>query len=320
MTRTKILLMLFSALIFFSCDKKATKQAIHEIKFIKVSDKINLELLDWGGSGTPMLFLSGMGNSAHVFDGFAPRFTDQFHVYALTRRGFGASSQPKSGYNLAALSQDIMSVIDHLQLKKVILVGHSIAGEEITKIAADHPGKIEKIIYLDAAYDRTELSKIFAIMPQPPAPKSSDSASIEAVSKFEKRVNGISMPSEELKQVLVFSKEGKLLKSVTPDSISGAMINLVVKPDYKKIKCSCLAIYAKFEKVKDIFAFYDTLDSLKNKSKARQLFQLLTKFTTESPRFFLKESKNGIVKTIKGHHYLFLSNPDETEKLMRDFL
>lgn len=317
---TKIILILASTLILFSCNKKASKQPIHEIKFIKVSDKINLELLDWGGTGTPMLFLTGMGNSAHVFDGFAPRFTDKFHVYALTRRGFGASSQPKTGYSLAALSQDIMSVIDHLHLKKVILVGHSIAGEEITKIATDHPSKIEKIIYIDAAYDRTELSKIFAIMPQPPAPKSSDSASIDAVSKFEKRVNGISMPNEELKQVLIFSKEGKLLKSVTPDSISGAMINIVVKPDYKKIKCPSLAIYAKFNRVKDVFAFYDTPDSLKSKSNAKQLFQLLTKFTTESPALFAKESKNGIVKKIKGRHYLFLSNPDETEKLMRDFL
>jgi hypothetical protein len=128
------------------------------------------------------------------------------------------------------------------------------------------------------------------------------------------------MPHEELKQVMIFSKEGKLLKSVTPDSISGAMIGIIVKPDYKKIEAPSLAIYAKFNKVKDIFAFYDTSDSLKNKSKATQLFQLMTRFTTESPALFLKESKNGIVKKIKGHHYLFLSNPDETEKLMRDFL
>jgi len=320
MTRTKIILILASILISFSCNKQAVKEQIHKIKFIKVSDKVNLELLDWGGTGTPMFFLTGMGNSAHVFDEFAPRFTDKFHVYALTRRGFGASSQPKDGYNLATLSQDIISVIDHLHLKKVILVGHSIASEEITKIAGDHPGKIEKIVYIDAAYDRTELSKIFTLMPQFPAPKSSDSASIEAVSRYEKRVNGISMPHEELKQVMIFSKEGKLLKSVTPDSISGAMISIVVKPDYKKIKCPSLAIYAKFNKVKDIFAFYDTSDSLKNKSKAKQLFQLMIRFTTESPALFLKESKNGIVKKIKGHHYLFLSNPDETEKLMRDFL
>jgi non-heme chloroperoxidase len=89
-----------------------------------------------------------MGNSAHVFDEFAPKFTDKFHVYALTRRGFGASSQPKDGYNLATLCKDIISVIDHLHLKKVILVGHSIASEEITKLPETTPAKLRRLFIL----------------------------------------------------------------------------------------------------------------------------------------------------------------------------
>lgn len=50
---------------------------------------IHLHYLDWGGSGPALLFLAGVNCNAHQFDGFAPRFTEQFHTLALTRRGCG---------------------------------------------------------------------------------------------------------------------------------------------------------------------------------------------------------------------------------------
>lgn len=46
----------------------------------------------------PVVFLAGLGFTAHVFDDFAPRLTDRHHVVAITRRGFGASSKPDGGY------------------------------------------------------------------------------------------------------------------------------------------------------------------------------------------------------------------------------
>src|SRR6188472_2757184 len=122
MKRLKIILIAFTIVSFVGCTNRSEKLPSHEIKLIKITKEVSLELLDWGGNGTPMLFLSGLGNSAHIFDDFAPKFTDKFHVYALTRRGFGSSSQPKNGYDIKTLSQDIISVIDQLHLKKVILV------------------------------------------------------------------------------------------------------------------------------------------------------------------------------------------------------
>lgn len=319
MKRIKIALIFVTLLLSLSCNKKPEKLLNHNIKFIKIRNNVNLEILDWGGNGTPMLFLSGLGNSAHVFDNFAPRFTDEFHVYALTRRGFGSSSQPENGYDLATLCKDIISIINKLHFKKVILVGHSIAGEEITKIAANYPDKVDKIIYLDAAYDRTELGKLFAVMPEFPTPKAADSTSFQTVKKFLKKVNGINVPDEDLREITIFSKEGKYLKDVTPNSIAGALYRMVIKPDYKNINCPALAIYATQNSAKDLIPFYENLDSI-NKNKANQLFVLWSKFEKENPEKFLNESKNGVVKKIKGHHYIFISNPNETEKFMRDFL
>jgi len=319
MNGTKIIVILATIVLSFSCDKKNEKLPSHEIKFIKISNEVSLEVLDWGGNGAPILFLSGLGNSAHVFDDFAPKFTDKFHVYALTRRGFGASSQPKNGYDIKTLSQDIISVIDQLHLKKVILVGHSIAGEEMTKTGNDYPDRIEKIIYLDAAYDRTLLANQFTPMPEDPTPNATDSTSIQTMKKFWKELRGVSFPNEELQQIMTFSKEGKYLKDVTPVAIAGSIFKNVIKPEYSTIKCPSLAIYAKYDSVKVAFAFYEMLDSV-NKNKANQFFPIWIEISTESSGRFLKESKNGIVKRIKGYHYIFISNSDETEKSMRDFL
>ena len=71
--------------------------SLHQATFVTVAEGINLEVLDWGGSGQVVL-LSGSGNSAHVFDEFAPKLVDCCHVYGVTRRGHGVSSRPQAGY------------------------------------------------------------------------------------------------------------------------------------------------------------------------------------------------------------------------------
>jgi pimeloyl-ACP methyl ester carboxylesterase len=67
----------------------------HQVRFVVVDSSVRLEVLDWGGTGRPILFV-GCYLSAHVYDEIAPKVTDQFHVYAVTRRGVGASDRPRS--------------------------------------------------------------------------------------------------------------------------------------------------------------------------------------------------------------------------------
>jgi pimeloyl-ACP methyl ester carboxylesterase len=125
----------------------------HKSDFVTVHG-INLHYLDWGGSGDVLLFLAGLGCNAHVFDDLAPRFTDTFHVMALTRRGHGASDHPETGYDIDTLTEDIFRFLDVLGIEKVILAGHSMANVELSHFAALHPERVLKLIFLDAAYDR----------------------------------------------------------------------------------------------------------------------------------------------------------------------
>jgi non-heme chloroperoxidase len=112
-------------------------------------------VLDWGGSGRPLVLLAGLGDTAHVFDEFAPKLTATYHVYGITRRGFGSSSAPaplNGNYSADRLGDDVLAVIDSLELSRPVLVGHSYAGEELSSVGSRHPDKVAGLIYLEAAY------------------------------------------------------------------------------------------------------------------------------------------------------------------------
>jgi len=115
---------------------------------------IRLHYLDWGGKGPTLIFLTGMGSSAYIFNKFAPRFNDQFRVLALTRRGHGDPDTPETGYDADTLIEDIRQFMDRLHVEKAILAGHSLAGVELTHFAGTHPTRVEKLIYLDALDNR----------------------------------------------------------------------------------------------------------------------------------------------------------------------
>ena len=128
----------------------------HSIQMVTVEPGVQLEVLDWGGSGQPIIFLAGAGDTAHRFDGFAPQFTKQHHVYGITRRGSGASSSPppaNGNYSAEHLGDDVLAVMNALHIERPVLAGHSMAGEEMSSIGSRFPDKVSGLIYLDAATD-----------------------------------------------------------------------------------------------------------------------------------------------------------------------
>ena len=125
----------------------------HGVQFITVEKKVKLEVLDWGGSGRALILLAGMDQDAHGFDKFAPKLVAAgYHVYGISRRGIGESSIPLTGYSADRLGDDVLAVMKALKLKRPVLVGHSVAGEELSSIGSRHPKKVAGLIYLDAAY------------------------------------------------------------------------------------------------------------------------------------------------------------------------
>ncbi|HTE45238.1 MAG TPA: alpha/beta hydrolase [Gemmatimonadaceae bacterium] len=136
------------------------RDSVPAVRFIAVEPSVKLEVLDWGGTGRPMVLLARLGNTAHVFEDLAHALGANYHVYGITRRGFGRSSTPIAGYSPDRLGDDVLAVLDSLHLVKTVLVGHSIAGEELSSIGSRHGDRVSALVYLDAAdsyafYDTT---------------------------------------------------------------------------------------------------------------------------------------------------------------------
>src|ERR1700733_909157 len=111
----------------------------HSAQLVAVEANVRLEVLDWGGANLAnprsVVLLAGLGNTAHVFDDFAPKLTAAgYHVYGITRRGYGAllgygaSSAPEFGYSADRLGDDVLAVIDALKLDRPVLAGNGLAG------------------------------------------------------------------------------------------------------------------------------------------------------------------------------------------------
>ena len=152
--RRKIHILLSALLLLPTHSTAQTDSSPHKVRMVAVEQGVQLEVLDWGGSGRPLIFLAGAGDTAHRFDGFAPQFTGQHHVYGITRRGFGASSKPtpaNGNYSADHLGDDVLAVMKALHIERPVLVGHSIAGQELSSIGSRFPDKVSGLIYLDAA-------------------------------------------------------------------------------------------------------------------------------------------------------------------------
>jgi alpha-beta hydrolase superfamily lysophospholipase len=92
----------------------------HKVSFVTVEPGVQLEVLDWGGTGKTLVLLTGLGDNAHVFDQFACQFNDRFHVIGITRRGFGRSSQPAHGYDVDTRARDDIAVLDKLNIREAV--------------------------------------------------------------------------------------------------------------------------------------------------------------------------------------------------------
>jgi non-heme chloroperoxidase len=150
-----IQIVLLSFLIVTLHAQEQVDSSPHTVQMVFVEKSVSLEVLDWGGTGRPLVLLTGLGDTAHIFDEFAPKLTDSYHVYGITRRGRGVSSTPgpnATNYTAERLGEDVLAVIDALHLNKPVVAGHSMSGEELSYIGSHHPEKVAGLIYIEAGY------------------------------------------------------------------------------------------------------------------------------------------------------------------------
>ncbi len=220
-------------------------------KFVTVNGA-RLEYLDWGGEGPPLLFLAGLGGTAHVFNDIAPEFKSSFHCLGLTRRGFGQSEQTPSGYELDNLVLDIVAFGRSLGLRDITLVGHSYGGTEAVRASELHPELIRRVILLDTAYDPipsdappAEAKLFAAVTRMTPAQQVS---SLDSFRNYEKRLLGnlwSDALEADLRETVIVAKDGSV-RGRTPGWISSAIVSERAKGQWRitKIPGPALLIFA----------------------------------------------------------------------------
>jgi non-heme chloroperoxidase len=287
----------------------------------RIAQGVSLEVLDWGGRGSPLVFLAGLGATAHVFDDFAPRFTDRFHVVGITRRGFGASAASAPPTDLDTLVADITAVLDTLGFGRVVLVGHSIAGEEMTRFAEIHGMRCAGLIYLDAAYDRSGIDTLSKTQPSGPDPqiRAADTVSLTSVRALYARVMGVRVPESEIRATVRFDATGRYQGEVTADSLKGRVTSGTRVARYDQAHCRALAIYAVPDSVADVIPYYAEFDSA-GRVQAEVVLKFVQGVVAESRARVARFPQTSVVDVHGGNHFIFLQRPEEVARAMRTFL
>lgn len=93
---------------------------------------------DWG-TGKPIVFSHGWPLSADAWDAQMLFFAQKgYRVIAHDRRGHGRSAQPFDGNNMDRYADDLAELIDHLDLRDAVLIGHSTGGGEVARYIGRH--------------------------------------------------------------------------------------------------------------------------------------------------------------------------------------
>ena len=228
---------------------------------------------------------------------------------------------PETGYDTATLVEDIRQFLDASKIQRVILVGHSIAGDELTRFAVVHPDRVIKLVYLDVAYDRTRMPEINKQMPPELVPTKTEGESLDGMRHWTKRMNNSWSEAWEATLREHFSSDGKILLN---EAKKGRAFNLMIEgtfqsyADYAKIRSPALSFAVfNYDKISD---FAKTLPDPARK-KAEEFLSDGRQFQQQELEHFRKEIPNGkvIVFTNTDHH-CFIQREDEVVREMRKFL
>ncbi len=275
---------------------------------------VGLHYLDWGGAGEPVVFLAGLGNSAWIWSDFAPRFVDKYRVLAMTRRAHPPSETPSSGWDTATLTADVVAFLDAIQIDRAIFIGHSMAGDELTRLAETHPDRVAKLVYLDAAYDRGNLIGVMEAMPADTTAPAPNINSLDDLRDYLKnRLYGFW--SAALEKEMLIDQEWE----VNQEAIA-AMLDESTRanPNYELVRAPALAIYSMI----DFFAtIRDNAPESYRGALRAWVDELYRPYSLAEVESFSSGVVNGETVLLENtHHMLFIQRADEVYGLVREFI
>jgi pimeloyl-ACP methyl ester carboxylesterase len=316
----------------------------HAVKMVSVDRDVELEVLDWGGSGPALVLLAGLGGTAHHYDDLAPQLTGRYRVVALTRRGTRGSSAATSGYEVARLAEDVLRVIDAVGVNNPVVIGASFAGEEMHVLGARHSAKIRGLVYVDAAFDRGDsadseaYNAVAKTLPASPGPEPADRASFTAFRRFLEKKNGVAAPEAFLRTRYLTNPDGSVGEQWIPEkSVREEMVRAMraafdpYTPE--RIRVPAVAIYALPKSPADLLRrgssdrgrFSDSFIASAEadpatRERVEKLFLLTRNRVRKHEQWFEAFAAGGRVVELSGPHDLIVSNSREVLEQIQTFV
>ncbi|MFT8956556.1 MAG: alpha/beta hydrolase [Gluconobacter oxydans] len=125
------------------------------MSFVTTSDGVEIFYKDWGSKDAqPIVFHHGWPLSADDWDAQMLFFLSKgFRVIAHDRRGHGRSAQVSDGHDMDHYAADASAVVEHLDLKNAIHIGHSTGGGQVARYVAKYgqpQGRVAKAVLISA--------------------------------------------------------------------------------------------------------------------------------------------------------------------------
>lgn len=123
----------------------------YEIHHAALPNDLRIAYIDEGEGPFTLLFIHGLGSYLRAWDQNIDQLRQDYRCIALDLPGYGKSSKGEYAYDMSFFAEVIRQFIDQLQLKNVILVGHSMGGQIAMHTVLNDPAAIEKLILLAPA-------------------------------------------------------------------------------------------------------------------------------------------------------------------------
>ncbi len=166
---------------------------------------IHIHVEDQGAGNQTLVFLHYWGGTSRTWDSVIKALKSKVRTVALDARGWGKSDRPAEGYDIASMANDVAAVLAALQLKKYVLIGHSMGGKVAQLLASGHP---------------VGLTGLILVAPSPAQGKSLPEAALEGMKAAYATAESIAWTIDNVLTELPLSQP--LRNQVIEDSLGGA--------------------------------------------------------------------------------------------------
>jgi pimeloyl-ACP methyl ester carboxylesterase len=166
---------------------------------------IRLHVEEQGSGDLALVFLHYWGGSSRTWGKVIAALPKSYRTIAIDHRGWGQSEAPASGYGLADLADDAQGVIEALELKRYLLIGHSMGGKVAQLMASRRP---------------KGLAGLVLVAPSPPQPMATTPEAREVMAGVYATRESIDAAIDQVLTAKILSPKDR--EQVIEDSLRGA--------------------------------------------------------------------------------------------------